>query len=283
VTSADALLECKCPEPLGHRAKAVGVGDTDPPRTDQGCCHGDQVTVVVQSCGGGHCAHPKTVRAQFAGRELPAQEATETSGTGPFQYLGPGYSNPMTHQVRAVGGETADSVGFGDAAGLPRVWRTPGVYRPQEDTWMLASALTASVTPEAKVLDFCCGTGVLAIAAVQAGAAEVTAVDCSSLATGVVWANARGRGLPIRVRRGGLTVAASEGPFDIVVSNPPYVPSTPAKLVGPAGHSRRWDGGHDGRAVLGPLCAASFGLLRPGGALFLVQSAVSGVELTLGE
>jgi release factor glutamine methyltransferase len=148
---------------------------------------------------------------------------------------------------------------------------------------MLASALTASVTPEAKVLDFCCGTGVLAIAAVQAGAAEVTAVDCSSLATGVVWANARGRGLPIRVRRGGLTVAASEGPFDIVVSNPPYVPSTPAKLVGPAGHSRRWDGGHDGRAVLGPLCAASFGLLRPGGALFLVQSAVSGVELTLGE
>ncbi|MCZ4557539.1 methyltransferase [Rhodococcus maanshanensis] len=157
------------------------------------------------------------------------------------------------------------------------------MYRPQEDTWMLASALAASVTPEAEVLDFCCGSGALAMVAARAGAAKVTAVDCSSLATGVAWANARGRGLPIRVRRGGLTVAVSEGPFDVVVSNPPYVPSPPIRLVGPAGHSHRWDGGPDGRAVLGPLCSASFELLSPGGALLLVQSAVSGVELTLRE
>ncbi|AQA21884.1 methyltransferase domain protein [Rhodococcus sp. MTM3W5.2] len=90
---------------------------------------------------------------------------------------------------------------------------------------MLASALAASVTPEAEVLDFCCGSGALAMVAARAGAAKVTAVDRSSLAAGVAWANARGRGLPIRVRRGGLAVAVSEGPFDVVVSNPPYVPS----------------------------------------------------------
>lgn len=164
----------------------------------------------------------------------------------------------------------------------PRICRLPGVYRPQPDTRLIASVLAATPLPEGcRVLDFCTGTGALAVVAARSGAAHVTAVDVSARAVATAWINARARGLPIRVRCGGLAAAADAGPFDLVVSNPPYVPGPDAALPGPAGHSARWDGGNDGRTVLEPLCANAAGLLRPGGSLLVVQSHVCGVDRTL--
>ncbi|NEC75274.1 methyltransferase, partial [Streptomyces rochei] len=45
---------------------------------------------------------------------------------------------------------------------------------------------------------------------------------------------------------------------------------------------RAWDAGHDGRLVLDRICAEAPGLLRPGGVLLLVQSALSDPERTVG-
>ncbi|SDD58956.1 release factor glutamine methyltransferase [Rhodococcus tukisamuensis] len=164
----------------------------------------------------------------------------------------------------------------------PRICVLPGVYRPQQDTRLIASVLAAtSLSAGSRVLDFCTGSGALAMVAVRSGAAHVTAVDTSARAVAAAWINARLRGLPIRVRRGGLVAAAEAGPFDLVVSNPPYVPGPEGALSGPAGHSARWDAGRDGRAVLEPLCAAAAELLRPGGSLLVVHSHVCGVSRTL--
>ncbi|WP_342665087.1 hypothetical protein [Thermocrispum agreste] len=41
----------------------------------------------------------------------------------------------------------------------------PGVYRPQNDTWMLAEAVATAGVQDADVLDVGTGTGALAIAA----------------------------------------------------------------------------------------------------------------------
>lgn len=75
------------------------------------------------------------------------------------------------------------------------------------------------------------------------------------------------------------------GPFDVVVSNPPYVP-TPSDaedeiIDAAAGPSWAWNAGTDGRLVLDPLCEAAPKLLTDNGSLLLVQSALAGVKQSL--
>ncbi|WP_037306194.1 HemK2/MTQ2 family protein methyltransferase [Amycolatopsis orientalis] len=162
----------------------------------------------------------------------------------------------------------------------PWLLRPPGVYRPQDDTWLLASALRASGMPDgARVLDLCTGTGALALTAAAGGAGAVTAVDISRRALAAVWANARLRRLLVRPVRGGLAEAARGGPFDVVLANPPYVPCP----VPATGAARAWDAGPDGRIVLSPVCSEAPSLVAPGGYLLLVQSAVSGVGESLDQ
>lgn len=163
-----------------------------------------------------------------------------------------------------------------DGSDSPRVWRLPGVYRPQEDSYLLAGALAdAGGTKGAKVLDFCTGTGFLAVNAAMLGASSVTAFDINPRAVFSARVNAWSRRLPIRARQGGLDEALRHGPFDIVLSNPPYVPCD--------GENRdpRWDAGADGRCVLDPLCDSLPTLLTPGGFALIVHSEFTGVEATL--
>lgn len=156
------------------------------------------------------------------------------------------------------------------------LWRMPGVYRPQEDSRLLAHAYgCAGPPPDAKVLDFCTGTGILAVTAAEAGAKSVTALDIAPSAVLTARLNAWSRRLPIRALRGGLGVARELAPFDVVVSNPPYVPA-------PSGaRDPRWDAGPDGRAVVDPLCREIPNLLQPGGFALIVHSEFTGVGTTL--
>ncbi|MFC9257855.1 methyltransferase [Amycolatopsis thailandensis] len=166
------------------------------------------------------------------------------------------------------------------APARPRLLRPPGVYRPQDDTWMLANALRDSGMPRgARVLDLCTGTGALAVTAARHGAASVIAADISRLALATVWANARLRGLPIRPLRGSAAAATRTGPFDVVLANPPYVPCP----VPASGAARAWDAGPDGRVVLDEICALAASLVAPGGYLLMVHSAVAGPEKSLAQ
>ncbi|WP_309501141.1 methyltransferase [Saccharopolyspora gloriosae] len=110
-----------------------------------------------------------------------------------------------------------------------RLLSSPGVYRPQGDTRLLEDVLRqVEVHAGSRVLDVGTGTGALAVAAARAGAGSVTAIDVSSRAVLAARFNARIRGLPVRVRRiASLDVLAARR-FDLVVSNPPYVPSAEA-------------------------------------------------------
>jgi release factor glutamine methyltransferase len=68
--------------------------------------------------------------------------------------------------------------------------------------------------------------------------------------------------------------------FDLILSNPPDVP-TPSDGVVPRGAARAWDAGGDGRLVLDRICREAPDLLRPGGVLLMVHSALSGPDRTL--
>ncbi|MFJ8915803.1 HemK2/MTQ2 family protein methyltransferase [Amycolatopsis sp. NPDC102389] len=164
------------------------------------------------------------------------------------------------------------------APARPWLLRPPGVYRPQHDTWLLANTLSTSGMPRgARVLDLCTGTGALALTAAAHGAGSVTAVDISRRALAAVWVNSRLRRLPVRPLRGGLAEAARGGPFDVVLANPPYVPSP----VPAAGAARAWDAGPDGRIVLDRICARASSVVAPGGYLMMVHSAVAGPDKSL--
>lgn len=160
--------------------------------------------------------------------------------------------------------------------------RPPGVYPPQSDTWLLARVMrTAAIRPGSRLLDLCTGTGALALAAVRAGAGQVTAVDLSPWAVLAARCNAAVRGAPVRVLRGDLTAPVAGEEFDTIVANPPYV-ADPGCPRPPRGGARlAWDAGPDGRALLDRICATAPPRLAPGGTLLLVQSAVSGTEKTL--
>ncbi|MFJ6657584.1 HemK2/MTQ2 family protein methyltransferase [Streptomyces sp. NPDC091377] len=161
----------------------------------------------------------------------------------------------------------------------PRCWTATGVYRPQDDTRLLRRALRREgVTDGAEVLDLCTGSGVLAVESALLGG-RVTAVDISRRAVFSARCNALLNRRRVTVRRGDLAAAVQGRRFDLVISNPPYVPSP---HPGPArGAARAWDAGADGRLLVDRVCDAAPALLRPGGALLLVHSHLCGVEPTL--
>ncbi|MEU6091623.1 HemK2/MTQ2 family protein methyltransferase [Streptomyces sp. NPDC047085] len=160
-----------------------------------------------------------------------------------------------------------------------RGWVPPGVYRPQTDTGLLSRAMRREcITSRTEVLDLGTGSGVLAVEAARMGA-RVTAVDISWRALAAAWCNALLNGQLVRVRHGDLVYAVPGRRFDLVVTNPPYVPAPGA--APPRGRARAWDAGTDGRLLIDRICAAAPAILRPAGALLMVHSHLSGVEETL--
>ena len=159
-----------------------------------------------------------------------------------------------------------------------RLVTLPGVFRPISDSRLLADCLRRELRPGARVADLCTGSGLLAVAAALHGAAA-TAVDVSRRAVLTTRLNARLNGVSVRAMRGDLLAPLAGERFDVIVSNPPYVPAeTDAK---PRGSARAWVGGPDGRMVLDRICDLAPGRLRPGGALLLVQSSLCDERQTL--
>ncbi|MGW6790514.1 HemK2/MTQ2 family protein methyltransferase [Streptomyces chartreusis] len=172
---------------------------------------------------------------------------------------------------------TADTVTLAPPV-LP--WTPPGVYTPQWDTGLLARALgREDVGSATEVLDLGTGSGALAIQAARLGA-RVTAVDISRLAVLTARINALLARRRVRVRRGDLADAVPGRSYDLVVSNPPYVPSPAARLP-LRGRSRAWEAGRDGRAFVDRICATAPSVLRPGGVLLIVHSGLCDSRTTL--
>jgi release factor glutamine methyltransferase len=161
-----------------------------------------------------------------------------------------------------------------------RLVRLPGVFRPRSDTWMLAQELVAALpSAGASVLELCTGSGAVALEAAAAGA-EVTAVDVSRRSIATVRLNARLRGLRVRALRGNLFEPVAGQRFDLVATNPPYVPASDDTLP-TSGPERAWDAGRDGRALIDPICDAAPEHLAPGGTILIVHSSLCGVDETV--
>lgn len=161
-----------------------------------------------------------------------------------------------------------------------RLLPVPGVFQPLSDSWMLARRLRAErLGPGATVLDLCSGSGLLAVTAALSGASSV-AVDVSRRALISVRLNAALNRVAVEALRGNLFEPVAGRRFDVIVSNPPYLPA-PDPSIPRRGPARAWDAGLRGRVFLDRICAEAAAHLKPGGALLLIHSSVCGERETI--
>lgn len=153
------------------------------------------------------------------------------------------------------------------------------MFSPRSDTWLLADVVRRQDALEgAEVLELGTGSGAIAVSAAKGGARRVTVVDVSRRALVTAALNARMNGVRVVARRGDLFAPVEGERFDIVVSNPPYLPSA---AIPARGAARAWEGGPGGRSILERICADVRRHLKPRGAVLLVHSSVNDVSRTL--
>lgn len=144
------------------------------------------------------------------------------------------------------------------------------VYRPAEDTALVLAGL--KVKRGCRAIDIGTGRGDIALELARRGA-QVVATDLNPAAVAVAAARAQREGLAVRFAVGDLFGPAS-GRFDLVVFNPPYLPTAPEeRLKGPL--NAAFDGGADGLAVTRRFLALLPGRLRPAGRALTVVSSLS--------
>ncbi len=160
---------------------------------------------------------------------------------------------------------------------------SPAALIPRPETELLAEQAWTFLNARAgaganlNALDFGTGTGCLAIAlAVRCPAVRVWAVELSEPALDLARANAARHGVAGRIEflaGDGFAVVPPVGRFEVVVANPPYIPSAELARLPPEvrDHEPRpaLDGGPDGLGVIRRLATAARAWLRPEGRLFL--------------
>ena len=118
------------------------------------------------------------------------------------------------------------------------------VYEPAADTELLVKAIR--LRQGERVLEIGTGTGVVAIHCAKHGC-RVTATDVVERALELARENAEQNRVDVDLREGDMFEPAS-GRYDVIIFNPPYLPTAPEDLT----HSdldRALDGGPDGTRV----------------------------------
>jgi len=111
------------------------------------------------------------------------------------------------------------------------------VYAPAEDTQLVLEGL--KVRAGERAVELGTGRGDIALELARRGA-RVEATDVNPAAVAVASARAQAEGLPVRFFVGDL-FAPCKGAFDLVVFNPPYLPTGPQDRVAGALNAALFD------------------------------------------
>lgn len=155
----------------------------------------------------------------------------------------------------------------------------PGVFVPRPETETVAQLVIDRALGRAapRIVDLGTGSGAIAAAvADEVPGAEVYAVELSDLA--LAWAGPNLARFGVHLVQGDLATALPEcdGTFDVVVSNPPYIPAEAVPQEPEvAEHDPRmalYGGGADGMELPRAAAESAARLLRPGG-YFVMEHA----------
>jgi release factor glutamine methyltransferase len=175
------------------------------------------------------------------------------------------------------------------------------VLIPRPETECLVEQVLAELSTEdtaepSRILELGTGSGAIILALASSLSRSVCfASDVSERSVRMARENARRHGLDGRVQFfcGDWTRPLRlSGIFDVIVSNPPYIPTGQIKTLEPEIHLyeplRALDGGDDGLASVRRLITQAHRFMRPGGRLFLEighdqQEAVRQIVATAGQ
>ena len=154
------------------------------------------------------------------------------------------------------------------------------VPRPETEVVVERCLARLAAIGEADVLDVGTGSGAIALAiADEHPEARVTGIDVSAGALEVAGSNALRNGLPVELHAWDLFAGLPSGPWDLVVSNPPYVLPEEIETLEP--EVREWE---PRQALVGvgateAVARGALDVLRPGGALVLEVAAADAVRV----
>lgn len=168
-------------------------------------------------------------------------------------------------------------IGETEFYGLPfRVTRDVLIPRPETEHLVEKIIELARLFPKPRIVDVGTGSGAIAVAlAHEWPSAAITAIDISSSALELARWNAERAGFADRIRflQGDLLAPVAGEKFEMIVSNPPYVPTTERATL--SVEVRDYEpalalfAGDDGLEVYRRLIPASFAALVPGGFVLL--------------
>ena len=178
---------------------------------------------------------------------------------------------------RNTGEPIQQIIGETEFYGLPfRVTRDVLIPRPETEHLVERGLAIAQSTAHPRIVDVGTGSGAIAVALAHAlPAASVTIIDISPAALAVARDNAARNNVADRIKflEGDLLAPVAGEQFDLIVSNPPYVPETDRDSL--AVEVRDYEpalalfAGADGLDIYRRLIPAAFLALAPGGALLL--------------
>ncbi len=166
---------------------------------------------------------------------------------------------------------------------------SPDVLDPRPETETLVEAALKLIGrrrgERLRILDLGVGSGAILCALLtECPAAHGLGVDASAAAVAIARRNVEACGLAARadIRLGSWTEGV-KGPFDLIVSNPPYIPSADIAALAREGRDfdprLALDGGADGLDAYRMILPASVGLLARGGRLIVEVGAGQGGEV----
>jgi release factor glutamine methyltransferase len=144
----------------------------------------------------------------------------------------------------------------------------PQVYSPEMDTYLLLESSLQELRPGDRVLEVGTGSGYIASRLMRE--TSVVATDINPFAV------REARDLGVEVVRADLVDGLS-GPFEMVIFNPPYLPTQPQERI------CDWlefalDGGVSGREVITRFAGEVGHVLAPGGRILLLVSSLTGIH-----
>jgi release factor glutamine methyltransferase len=181
--------------------------------------------------------------------------------------------------LRVAGHPLEQVLGWAEFCGL-RIRVEPGVFVPRRRTELLVREARAVASPDAVVVDLCCGSGAIGAALLAAcDRVELHAVDIDPAAVRCAGRNVAAAGGG-QVYLGDLyqpLPGTLRGRVHVLVANVPYVPTEAIKTLPPEARQHEpavaLDGGPDGLDVLRRVSAQASRWLTPGGHLFVETSA----------
>jgi release factor glutamine methyltransferase len=144
------------------------------------------------------------------------------------------------------------------------------VYSPEADSFLLLAAARAEVKSGDRILEVGTGSGLIAEEMARTGSVVATDINPHAALC------AHGKG--IEVIRTDL-VSGLRGRFDLILFNPPYLPTRPDERIDD------WlecalDGGESGRREIERFARKAGDVLAPGGRILLLISSRTGVPET---